>query len=408
MYKNPYLNNLTNSYESYFGPKGNLSSWNHATKLFLHDNYRLAPKVPFLYHVNFVLNPFAKKLLPSFEYTGFSATEIGLLVKTIALPKYSPKVETINRYNQKKNVETQIAYDPVTVELHDDNDGLTYALLQSYYKYYFVDGNYEIRKQGYNPNQTYSGGLYRYGLDNQLPHKHFFKEIHVSQLTRGIYHRYTLVNPLLSKFDHDSLSYAEGNRGTQNTFTINYEAVFYETGEINASTDTPDNFTNIHYDETPSAIASLPNRDYQATPAENSLSVSNAKAITIIDLLREKQLQEQDFRSKQGYSFENFVKNRFRTYNTIEKTNNNKIFNFPKTDGLSSSTAEFVKGVTSKINIQTLKADPTALESARRTLHRKVFQAAGNCGGLEAADAEYDIRKTQDGFLEELDALLGI
>jgi len=404
-YLNPYLNNLSNRYEAYNGPKGNLASWEHASKLFLHDNYRLAPKVPFLYHVNFVLNPFAKALVPSFEYRGMSAAEIGLLVKTINLPKYSPRVETINRYNQKKNVETQIQYDPVTVEMHDDNDGLAYSLLQAYYKYYFVDGNYQIRPQAYTPDLTYSNFLFRYGLDNQLPHKHFFKEIHVSQLTRGVYHRYTLVNPLLSKLDHDNLDYADGGRGTQNTFTINYEAVFYETGRIDTEEDTPDGFSNIHYDETPSSLASIPQRDYQAVPVRNKLSIVE-ETTTITDIIRRKQLQTQDIRNNQGYTFENFRKNRFNTFTTSTPKTGQLVF--PKKDGQKYNILEFAKREINKINLNELQNNPSALEAARRDLYRKNYQAEGNPGGAEEADNQYDILRPQPGFLESLDEILGV
>jgi len=411
-YNNAFLNNLTNSYEAYYGPKGNLATWEHASKLFLHDNYRLAPKVPFLFHVNFVLNSDAKALLPSLLYQGQSALEIGLLVKTIQLPKYTPRVEIINRYNQKKNVETQIAYDPVTIEFHDDNDGLNYALLSAYYKYYFVDGNYQIRKEAYTPNLTYSGPLYRYGLDNETPHKHFFKEIHVSQLTRGVYHRYTLVNPLLSKFDHDNLDYATGNRGTQNTITINYEAVFYETGEIDAETDNPDGFTQIHYDETPSALGGLPKRN-QALPLANALTPPPGNPPTFKPLLQEKEFQTQEYRSVQGYSFENFRRNRFKTFSRIRNQNlvknDLKIYDFLKIDGERFDVVEFAKTIQKgTVTVQELRNDPSVLDSARRNLWRRLYQASGKPGGIEAADREYNLRVSDPKFLEELDKLLGL
>jgi len=66
----PYLK--TN--DSYYGPKGNLSAYEHGNRLFVDNNMELAPKVAFLYHVNFVLNPAAKSFLPGF----MSASGLGL------------------------------------------------------------------------------------------------------------------------------------------------------------------------------------------------------------------------------------------------------------------------------------------------------------------------------------------
>ena len=61
-----------------------------------------------------------------------------------------------------------------------------------------------------------------------------------------------------------------------------------------------------------------------------------------------------------------------------------------------------------KINVNELQNNPSALEAARRDLYRKIYQAAGNPGGAEEADNQYDILRPQTGFLESLDQILGI
>ena len=44
---------------------------------------------------------------------------------------------TVQQYNKKRKLQTRIAYDPVTVVFHDDNYGVTSALWETYYRYYY-------------------------------------------------------------------------------------------------------------------------------------------------------------------------------------------------------------------------------------------------------------------------------
>lgn len=409
----PYLN--TN--QSYYGPKGNLSSWEHASRLFVDNNMEFAPKVAFLYHVSFVINPAAKSLLPStFASSGLGVSEIGLLAKTATLPKFQPQVETLNRYNQKKNIQTKIVYDPVTIQLHDDKKSLTSSLLQAYYKYYFVDGNYSARPSGYNPNNTYSGGLSRYGLDARIPQKHFFKEIHISQLSRGVYNRYTLVNPILSKFDHDDLDYSESNKALANTITIQYEAVFTSAGKVTEGS--PDNFGEVRYDEKPSSLnTNLLQTDYDNLESGNTFDIEDEryKNRTTENAFLNKLTQDHlrkvfDNRSYEGYRQNNFsvnkpLRNKLANIGGIQnllfaKTSNNFLDNEAK---LKSKTNQVINNSVSR-----LQQNPALLESARKVLYRKEFQSNGNAGSIAEADAEYELRKNDTDFLSNLDNKLGL
>ena len=99
---NAYSDNLNN----YNGPKGNLADFRHASRMFVENNFALAPKFKFLYHVFFSLDPSVANIIPSLvqKYT----TEIGLLVKSAELPKFAASIETKNKYNRKKHVQTNI------------------------------------------------------------------------------------------------------------------------------------------------------------------------------------------------------------------------------------------------------------------------------------------------------------
>ena len=55
---NSLLNQVGNGF---LRPKGQLGDWQHAARAFVDDDFRLAPKVKFLYHVYFNINSSALK-----------------------------------------------------------------------------------------------------------------------------------------------------------------------------------------------------------------------------------------------------------------------------------------------------------------------------------------------------------
>jgi hypothetical protein len=60
----------------------------------------------------------------------------------------------------------------------------------------------------------------------------FFNNITVYGMWAGNYIAYTLINPIITQFDHDTYDYADGAGTMQNRMTIDYETVVYNTGEI--------------------------------------------------------------------------------------------------------------------------------------------------------------------------------
>ena len=256
---NAYSDNLNN----YNGPKGNLADFRHASRMFVENNFALAPKFKFLYHVFFSLDPSVANIIPSLvqKYT----TEIGLLVKSAELPKFAASIETKNKYNRKKHVQTNISYDPINVSFHDDNQGITTALLEAYYRFYYADAWHGDTPGAYSKtaggtDNTYMGTerqRYRYGLDNNISVP-FFNNIQISQLSRNQYTTYTLVNPIISNWSHDSVASDDNSTGLENNITIQYEAVHYSRGQITADdSGDPAGFGTEHYDKQPSPLQSL-------------------------------------------------------------------------------------------------------------------------------------------------------
>lgn len=229
----------------------------HAHQIYTQNNFAFAPKTKYLYHVRFQPN----------DEVGNSATsnvfrfqkELGILVKSADLPSFRASVENKQQYNRKKNVQTRVDYQDVRIAFHDDNTGVTRALLEEYYRYYFDDANKTTNgvDGAYGTRDKYFARVPNYGLNNQKRNP-FFKYITIYQLSRRDWVAYTLVNPLLSAWDHGSVGSAD-TEFNENTITVAYEAVQYTNGSI--SVDTPPGFADaeVGYDVTPSPLGYLDN-----------------------------------------------------------------------------------------------------------------------------------------------------
>lgn len=246
---NSFLNQLLNGL---LGPKGSLSTWEHASRTFQDDYFRLAPKSKFLYHVFFDINTSALKSL-NLKYQ--HQNEIGLLVKSADLPRFQFKTQTLNQYNRKKIVMTDHEFQPINLKFHDDRGHIANALWQNYYSYYFADPSSAKSPGAYFRTAMRSGNYIRtkYGLDNNssIP---FFNRIILYQLNRREYVSYTLVNPVITAFTHDTVqSSDQGTSGAECSMTLAYEAVTYDVGRIRGGR--VKGFAVDHYDKSPSPLS---------------------------------------------------------------------------------------------------------------------------------------------------------
>jgi hypothetical protein len=258
---NGFLDNLVNGALS---PKGDMADYTHAARLYTDDNFRLAPKQKFLYHVTLNLNEnVVNKVLPGWVQR--HSNEVNMLVKSVTMPKFDIQTETKNKYNRKKNLQTRIDYAPVNIVFHDDNNSIVTQLWTAYYNYHFADGTYGSRDGAGAPNQsarpydrfnTYMGSPRngdRFGLDNNQ-YEPFFTSIQISQMARHQYLTLTLVNPIIESWQHDTLENSAGADPVQNSMTVAYESVFYADGPIDEG-NSPKGFGTVHYDNTPSPIS---------------------------------------------------------------------------------------------------------------------------------------------------------
>jgi hypothetical protein len=231
-------------------PKGLPANWQHATRLFIDDTYRLSPRTKFNYYVRFEIDKTAHKA-PSF--TARHGDEVGMLVKTADLPKYSFDSVVKNQYNRKRIIYKNINYEPVNITLHDDSAGIINALWAIYYGYYIADRQVPVSAYNdnkYRPTKTPLDN-FRYGMDNNIS-VGFFKSVSIYTMSRKRFLGYTLINPRIKAWNHGSVDYS-ANETLESTMTLEYEAVKYSAG--NVSINNPKGFATLHYDLLPSPLS---------------------------------------------------------------------------------------------------------------------------------------------------------
>jgi hypothetical protein len=233
-------------------PKGNLGDFRHASRLYVDNTFALAPRTKFLYHVYFDINPAALQA-PQFKERHME--EAGLLVKTAELPKFNLDFVTKNQYNRKKLVYKMINYEPVTITMHDDNLGVINSMWALYFGYYSRDRHNDASRAW--PSDPYKSAdiqqLFRYGLDSDRKDVPFFRSIQIFTMSRKRFNSYTLINPIITAWNHGNVDQSQGGSTMEGSMTIAYESVLYGTGEV--AENNPKGFANLRYDKTPSPLS---------------------------------------------------------------------------------------------------------------------------------------------------------
>lgn len=263
-----------------------LRDYAHASKIFRSNSYANAPKYKFLFHVYFNINPQAWPLADQ--------QNIGILVKDIKLPTYNFQVDIKNQYNRKRIIQTKIKYEAIQATFHDDNNNTINKMWYAYYTYYYKDankpnvvfsGNRGSGRQNNGVNNSTQSTMADYNLRNiytddllgnddwgyigestqqnsnvKVP---FFQNITVFGFNQKNFTAYTLINPLITSFAHDTYAYSEGNGIMQNTMTIDYETVTYNEGAMDGKD--PSNIVTgfglpENYDLTDSPINNIDSR----------------------------------------------------------------------------------------------------------------------------------------------------
>ena len=251
----PSINNFLTAFQD--GLPG-MKDYQHASRLYIDNNYKLMPKQKFLFHVVFNTDE-------TLFVDGFSSNEryqLNMLVKQCDLPKYDMSYEEKVQYNKKMYAATRIAYEPVNITFHDDHADTVNAFWKKYYEYNIADSinmNNDLTISN-TKDDYYSFGDARqttkFGMDTpRQRRKPYLKGIEIFVLHKQRFTSMTLVNPVIGSFSHDNLDQADGAGVMNNTMQILYETVIYKSGIVNKN-NVP-GFATINYDNSPSPLTVL-------------------------------------------------------------------------------------------------------------------------------------------------------
>lgn len=246
----------------------------HVTGVFNQEDIQLRnnqPLMPFEYYVSINLNNIdtARNFIVDY-YDTATLSQIEPLIKSVDMPSVKLESSTLDQYNRKRIVQTNVSYDPIKMVFHDVADGKTLRFWEMYFRYYFGDatepginqrktaelnnGEY-INEQGIGNftsvlgiqnrtiipfdnvgdkrstnniiSDTLNSHIFGYNLSAVQNIKHLISSIEIFQVHGGRYNSVTLVNPRISQFNHSTLDYSKGDSALEITFTIDYEYAFY-------------------------------------------------------------------------------------------------------------------------------------------------------------------------------------
>lgn len=227
--------------------------YRHASSVFLSNKEALTPRLKFQFHVYFQINDQAYSI-PWSKQPNYG---LSLAVKTVKLPQFTIQTHDMNQYNRKRIVQTRIKYENTEFTFHDDVGNSVRNMWYNYYSYYYDDPNNSDQPPGqtsadskapinynfnertqyqkFNPQQRQSWGYVAEGGTNGIKVP-FFRNIIIYGLDR--FHNfvaYTLINPMITSFRHDTYNYNEGGGIMENSMSIAYEFVKYDEGVYDGS-----------------------------------------------------------------------------------------------------------------------------------------------------------------------------
>ena len=254
----PSINNFLKGFQD--GLPG-MKDYQHASRLYLDDNFKLMPKQKFLFHV--VFNTDESLFQGGAKLNSAERYQLNMLVKSCDLPKYNMSYEEKTQYNKKMYNATRIAYEPVNIAFHDDRADTVNAFWKKYYEYNIADSvnmNNDLTisktKDDYYNYGDKARPTTKFGMDTpRRRSKPYLKGIEIFVLHKKRFTSMTLVNPVIGSFSHDNLDQADGTGVMSNTMQILYETVIYKSGIINKN-NVP-GFATVNYDNSPSPLTVL-------------------------------------------------------------------------------------------------------------------------------------------------------
>lgn len=276
----------------------NLKDYRHASKTFVADSYALAPRQKYLFHTFFNINtteiPRLKMdkggFLSGNTSSSYDKSVVGLLAKSVQLPRFNIDTEIKNQYNRKRIVQTKINYEPIEVVFHDDGSDIVRNMWYNYFSYYYKDPSQQYRNPAsdngssgqtgdangtgrfsYNARDIYTAGRTQNdwgyvgesysdsngtGITGGKPA--FFRDITVFGFNQSTFAMYVYINPMIRLWEHDTYDYDEDAGIMEHRMQIDYETVKYYSGRWNSParniSNVPGFAVEAYYDKVASSL----------------------------------------------------------------------------------------------------------------------------------------------------------
>lgn len=240
---------IFNQFLKQLGQGDTVKDYQHAARTFIDSLYRLSPKMGTLYHVFVDVNTNIADIDQN------SQIELGMMAKSVMLPKFSFQTKTYNSYNRKSVNQERVNYDPVSITFHDDSADVVRDFWYGYFSYYYRDSDHSLplynQETKYDLRQEQNWGFTPIAGTKAEP---YINAIYIYSLHQKSFSSYILIRPTITSFQHGQHNAGEYTP-LEHQMTFAYEAVQYENGPV--SNGTVQGFNVIHYDRSPSPLSPL-------------------------------------------------------------------------------------------------------------------------------------------------------
>jgi len=286
-----------------------LRDYQHASRMYVDNYYRLSPKFKNLYSVLIRPNKTVVENIKKFtEYDpsagwgkgffssitaaigtvqdvldttkrlqnnifgdpseGARVRELGALAHKVDMPRFTLQSNDANQYNKKVNIYTGIKYNPINITFYDDNNNTVINLWNNVYKYFFGDPNI-TRKEKFEPDVVSARRFTQDWGFQPRSLKNFFYAIDFFSFNRGTFTMHSIMNPWILDVQMGDHDYSE-QMPRDITIQFGYSGVLYASGYIKRGT--PPGFADLIYDFTPSPLTNK----YPGNPYDQVGALSTA------------------------------------------------------------------------------------------------------------------------------------
>jgi hypothetical protein len=164
--------------------------------------------------------------------------DISFRVKAVDRPGVTPEVQELNQYNKKRQVYTGYKLQQMKVTFYDTADNTAGQMWNDYAQHYFGDFRHDENRDDFrwdvmaNEYRDTAGAGFgfapRQASQTEMEEnvQFFFDTISVFQVFKQQFVQFDIINPKITSFDADDLSYEDSGIGLF-TMVVAYEAIIY-------------------------------------------------------------------------------------------------------------------------------------------------------------------------------------